>query len=211
MKKLLGVLLVCLAAVGTARATIVERTSDLGLAALTLPTSDLFTNIAVAPFSLDVGNSLIFHLAFVGGRLEIKDSAASLNDYIGLQFLSNPVGQTGFLYTGQWHFEDVIGDLLANDITRGYGGPIGGFTPDINLTDTHFSMTGLTYTVNVTYKENGRPSFTADSVQFRAFTGGRPLDAVSMQSVPEPNTILLMLAASLGLIAARVSRKASTQ
>jgi hypothetical protein len=211
MKKLMGALVACLTSIGGAQAAIIERTSELDLAALALPTSDLLTNIAVAPFSLDVGDSLVFHLEFVGGRLVIKDSAVNLIDYIGLQFLSNPAGQTGYLFTGQWHFENVIGELLANDITYSYGGPIGGFTSNTNITDTSFSMSGLTYTVNVTYKEIGRPPFTADSVQFRVFTGGRPADAITMQSVSEPSSVLLMLAAIFGLMVARAGRLTLTQ
>lgn len=202
MKNLLVAFLVCLISVGGAQATIIERTTELDLRTLALPTSNLHTRIAVDTFSLDIGDSLLFHLKFVGGRLGIKDSAFSVEDYIGLQFLSNPTGQTGFLYTGEWHFENVMGELLANDIKFLYGGPIGGFTANTNLTDSYFSMSGLTYTVNVTYKEIGRPAFTSDSVDLDVFTGGSPVDAVTIHSVPEPSSMLLTLAAVVGLMVA---------
>lgn len=204
MKRLLGILIVALFSTNGANATIIERTSELDLTTLTLPTSELVTNIAVDPFSVDVGDTLVFNLEFVGGRLSIKDSLTNSNDYIGLQFLSNPPGQTGFLFTGLWHFDDVIGELLANDIEYSYGGPIGGFTANTNLTDSNFSITGITFTVNVTAKEAGRPAFSSDEVQFVAYTGGTPEDAISLQTVPEPSTISLL---SLALFSLALSRR----
>ena len=188
---------------GSAFGSLVERTAQLDLSALTLPTPDLQTVIAVSPFSVDVGDTFVFHLEFVGGRLAIRDSVAAANDYIGLQFISNPVAQTGFLYTGTWHFDDVVGDLLANDFSLVYGGPLGGFTANMNLTDTSFSISGITYTINITFKEPGRPAFTSDAVELRAFTGGGPIDAISSQTVPEPATALL---AAIGLTSAALAR-----
>ncbi len=120
-----------------------------------------------------------------------------------MQFLSNPGGQTGFAFGGHWYFEDVVGDSLANNLLYYYGGPIGGSTSNINLTDSSFSMSGITYTVDVNYKENGRPHFTADAVQFHAYTGGRPSDAISAQVVPLPSTISLAALALACLVFTR--------
>jgi PEP-CTERM motif len=188
---------------GSAFGSLIERTAQLDLSALILPTSHLQTVVAISPFSADVGDTFVFHLEFLGGRLAIKDSVAAANDYIGLQFISNPIAQTGFLYAGTWHFNDVVGDLLANDFSLGYGGPLGGFTANKNLTDTSFSISGITYTINITYKEPGRPAFTSDTVELRAYTGGSPSDAISIQTVPEPATAIL---AAIGLAGTAVSR-----
>lgn len=202
-KSVLPVAIAC-SICGTAHGGIVERTAQLDLATLILPTSDLQTVVAVNPFAANVGDTLILRLEFVGGRLEIKDSIAAANDYIGLSFISDPVGQTGFLYTGTWHFDDVVGDLLANDFGLGYGGPLGGFTANMNLTDTSFSISGITYTMNITFKEAGRPAFTSEAVELRAFTGGGSIDAISRQTIPEPGTLALL---ALSLAALGYSRR----
>jgi hypothetical protein len=203
-----GMVALALGSASAVAGVVVERTVQLDLAALALPTADLNVQLSVDMFTVDVGDTLVFHLQFAGGRLGFKDSTASNPDYVGLSFMSNPPNQTGFLFTGNWDFEDVDGDLLVNDISFLYGGPIGGFTANTNLTDSAFSISGITYTVHVTFKEPGRPPFTADGVGFRAYVGGFPDGSISVQAIPEPAAVALVGAALVGLAATRRRRPA---
>lgn len=191
-------------------ASIQHRGAVIDLQALTLPGSDITVEAPLERFVLDVGDTLVFHLQFAGGQLQFDDTGLSSWEYIGLNFQDG--GQSGFLYNGTFHFEGVAGELLENDVTRLFGGPIGGSLSNLNLTDSAFSFSGLTYTVNVVSKEPGRPSFESDQFEFRAIAGyGQPGGTLSIAGaeVPEPASIVAWsLLAVAGLTLAWRQRQA---
>ena len=192
-----------------AKAAVVERTVQFDLSLLALPSYDVTYHMPVDMFSVDRGDTFIFHLGFSGGRLRFEDTTGSSLEYIRFTFPSNPVAQTGFAYNGTFVFEGVEGDLLMNNMTYGFGGPIGGFIPNANLTDTYFSFSGITYTVNIWYKQVGRPAFTSEEVDFHGVIAGQQPGVVgAIFAVPEPGTYALMLAGLAAMFGIASHRKA---
>ena len=187
-----------------ANAIIIERTATLGMASFTPPTSEFSESVYFDTATIDVGDTFIFHLNFGGGALRVIDLFGDSEEYMGWQFSSLVPGGTGFLFDTTFHFEGVKGNLLTNDFTLGYGGPIGAFLPNWNLTDDMFSFTGITLEFDVWYKESGRAPYETEQMLFNGYF--KP-DSGLFIGVPEPNILALL---SVGIAVIGFSRLRKT-
>ena len=141
------------------------------------------------------GDRFVFDLDFGGQRLSVTDYGGDSEEYLGWQFVSNPTGQSGFLWDTTFQFQGVEGDLLTNNFSIQFGGPIGAFLPNWNLTDTEFSFSGISLIFDVFYKEPGRPAFTTEQLDFNGLFNP---DSGRFSVVPIPAAAWLF-ASALGL------------
>ena len=179
--------------------------SGLDLGSLSLPQSAIAESVFFDLATVDVGDLFEFHLHFGGQALHITDISGASDEYMGWQFISTPPSLTGFLFNTTFQFEGVQGQLLTNDFNIGFGGPIGAFLPNWNLTDSEFSFTGISLLFDITFKESGRPAFTTQQMDFHAFFD--PGDG-QISAVPIPAAAWLF-ASALGVFGYLGKRKAN--
>ena len=181
-----------------ANSIIIERSGTFDLSDFTPPVSEFYDSVHFEKATIDVGDTFIFHLDFGGGALHVIDMLGDSDEYLGWQTVALPSGEnTGYLWDTTFHFEGVKGNLLTNDFTLGFGGPIGAFLPNWNLTDNQFSFTGITLEFDVWYKEPGRGVYETEQMNFNGFFNP---DSGMFVGVPEPSILALMSVGLIGLI-----------
>lgn len=208
MRKLVVILALALGSAGQVGAAVIEATVTVDLTLFDLPNARIPANtpsdppyittpVTIAP--INAGDTFILHYRFQNGALRVIDTGQPSTEYMGWQLYSDPF-LSGFLWLTTFHFEGVIGNLNTNDFTYGYGGPLGAFLPDVNLTDTSFSFTGVTLTfTNIQNFNSGQPPFIPSTVNFNAFFNPDNGLFVRVSRVEEPTALALLGLSLVGL------------
>ena len=200
----LPALLLALVCVQPAHATVFSRSAVIDLGALasgSLPGSSFGTDPATfAPATLGVGDQLVLDMAFAGGSsLQVAEDGGAT------EFLQWQLGFTGpnGIWDSTFTFTGVSGSLLTHSFSAGFSGSWGPFPVD-NLTDSAFSFSGTTLTVDISSLTAG-PSVTFESVRLL----GNSSDFSVLTAVPAPATLPLVGAGLLALACARRRRSGS--
>ena len=152
---------------GQVGAAVIERNVSVDLDSAIQADSSIITTVYFEKVILDVGDTFIFNMDFGGDALKVNDLIGTSDEYMGWQSVALPeASNTGFGWDTNFLFGGVSGDLLTNDFTLGYGGPIGAFLPNWNLTNTEFSFTDISLVFEIDYKIPGRSSYATEQVRF---------------------------------------------
>ncbi len=209
IKSILGASILLLVSAQAGAATIV-RTSSINLDSALLSNTVIFEAIYFNTVTLDVGDTFVFNIDFGGDALKVVDLTGSSNELMSWQSVALPSGSnTGFHWDTTFSFDGVSGDLLTNDFTLGFGGPIGAFLPNWNLTNTEFSFTDLSLVFDIDFKEPGRTSYVTEQIDFRASfnpSGGGRFQAVPPIPIPAALPLFLSALGALGFVGWRRRR-----
>ena len=200
----LPALLLALVCVQPAHATVFNRSAVVDLGSLTsgsLPGTDFITTPgSFAPVTLGVGDQLVLDMSFAGGSsLQVAEDGGATEF---LQWLLGFTGPNG-LWDSTFTFSGVGGSLLTNGFSNSFSGSWGPFPVD-NLTDSAFSFSGMTLTVDISSLSSGT-SVTFESVRLQ----GNSAAFSVLSAVPAPATLPLIGSGLLALAWARRRRSGS--
>ena len=193
-----------------AEATLIERSVELDLLQLDLPSRSFATTLDFDDAVLDVGDRLVLDILFVNGELGVFRDPSAFSDWVYFTFfLQGTCDSSCDAARVTPSLLGTTGGLQSDSLMR-FDSPVAAFTltePDRSELYGNFSYSGVRYETEFRFF-----SGTVSSFYFRQhFFAPHGGDSASMfyrvpESVPEPATLSLLGAGFLGLLLRRRSR-----